>query len=143
MFEFAYNNHIHSLTNQTPFMVDTGHHLQMGFEPLFPSHIESVNTFRNCLSNTLEEAKASITKAQDDMKQFYDTYREPTPEYKVGEKVMLDSKNISTMRPLKKLDHKFYGPFQIISKVGTHAYRLDLPLSMKRVHPVFHVVRLR
>jgi len=31
--EFQYNNHIHSATQQTPFMLDTGHHPQMGFEP--------------------------------------------------------------------------------------------------------------
>ena len=31
--EFSYNNHIHSSTQQTPFMIDTGQHLQMGFEP--------------------------------------------------------------------------------------------------------------
>jgi transposase InsO family protein len=32
--EFQYNNHVHSSTQQTPFMVDLGRHPQMGFEPL-------------------------------------------------------------------------------------------------------------
>ena len=31
--EFQYNNHVHSATQQTPFMLDTGQHPQMGFEP--------------------------------------------------------------------------------------------------------------
>jgi hypothetical protein len=34
--EFQYNNTIHSLTQQTPFMVDTGRHPCMGFEPQQP-----------------------------------------------------------------------------------------------------------
>jgi hypothetical protein len=31
--EFQYNNTVHSSTQQTPFMVDTGRHPHMGFEP--------------------------------------------------------------------------------------------------------------
>ena len=31
--EFQYNNHIHSSTQETPFMLDTGRHPRMGFEP--------------------------------------------------------------------------------------------------------------
>jgi len=46
--KFAYNNHVHSSTQQTPFMVDTDYHPYMGFEPQQPwSHIESVNEFKD------------------------------------------------------------------------------------------------
>ena len=31
--EFSYNNKVHSSTQQTPFMVDTGRNPRMGFEP--------------------------------------------------------------------------------------------------------------
>jgi hypothetical protein len=31
--EFQYNNMVHSLTQQTPLMVDTRRHPRMGFEP--------------------------------------------------------------------------------------------------------------
>ena len=31
--EFQYNNHVPSTTQQTPFMLDSGRHPQMGFEP--------------------------------------------------------------------------------------------------------------
>jgi hypothetical protein len=30
--EFSYNNHVHSATQHTPFVIDTGQHLCMGFE---------------------------------------------------------------------------------------------------------------
>ena len=36
--EFQYNNHIHSATQNVPFLLDTGRLPQMGFEP-FPSRI--------------------------------------------------------------------------------------------------------
>ena len=47
--------------------------------------------------------------------------------------------NIKTTRPSDKLDAKKLGPFKIRSAVGTRSFRLDLPSSMSKVHPVFHV----
>jgi hypothetical protein len=47
MAEFQYNNHVHASTRQSPFMLDTGRHPRMGFEPHQPpSHLESVNEFK-------------------------------------------------------------------------------------------------
>ena len=42
-----------------------------------------------------------------------------------------------------KLSLKFIGPFEILKRVGTVAYRLALPPSMSGVHEVFHVSMLR
>ena len=42
-----------------------------------------------------------------------------------------------------KLLSKFVGPFEILERVGTVAYRLALPPSMSGVHKVFHVFMLR
>jgi hypothetical protein len=47
-------------------------------------------------------------------------------------------KNIRTVRPTKKFDVRHTGPYTILEKIGTHAYRLQLPPSMK-IHNVFHV----
>ena len=38
-----------------------------------------------------------------------------------------------------KLSLRFIGPFEILERVGTVAYRLALPPSMSGVHEVFHV----
>ena len=40
---------------------------------------------------------------------------------------------------MKKLDSKHAGPFQILAKISTHAYQLQLPVSMQGIHDVFHV----
>ena len=42
-----------------------------------------------------------------------------------------------------KLSPRFIGPFEILERVGTIAYRLALPPSMSGVHKVFHVSMLR
>ena len=42
-----------------------------------------------------------------------------------------------------KLSPRFIGPFEILKRVGTVAYRLALPPSMSGVQEVFHVSMLR
>ena len=41
-----------------------------------------------------------------------------------------------------KLSSRFIGPFEILERVGTVAYRLDLPPSTSGIHEVFHVFML-
>ena len=44
---------------------------------------------------------------------------------------------------LGKLLPRFIGPFEILERIGTVAYRLALPPSMSGVHEVFHVSMIR
>ncbi|GJX86687.1 hypothetical protein Tco_0337461 [Tanacetum coccineum] len=42
-----------------------------------------------------------------------------------------------------KLNPRYIGPFKILAKVGTVAYRLELPEQLSRVHNTFHVLNLK
>ena len=42
-----------------------------------------------------------------------------------------------------KLVPRYIGPFEVLERVGTVAYRLALPPSLLGVHEVFHVSMLR
>ena len=89
------------------------------------------------------EACSALTKAADDMACFYDLHQQAPPSYKLGDKVWLNAQNITTTRPMKKLDHKWLGPYKINKVVSRNAYGLELPASFGRTHPVFSVVLLR
>ncbi|KAL6331696.1 hypothetical protein AAG906_016692 [Vitis piasezkii] len=42
-----------------------------------------------------------------------------------------------------KLSPHFVGPFEILERVGTLAYKVALPPSLSKIHNVFHVSTLR
>jgi hypothetical protein len=62
-------------------------------------------------------------------------------QFKIGEKVLLSTRNLKLPGAKKKLSACFLGPFQIRDAVGTQAYCLALPTSYK-IHNVFHVCLL-
>ncbi|QRW16917.1 Retrotransposable element Tf2 protein [Rhizoctonia solani] len=88
------------------------------------------------LAETIYEVQVSIKWAQECYKQA-DTGK-PPPKFQPGDKFWLLASNIMLQRPNKEPDHKQYGPFPIIERVGSHTYCLALPETMK-IHDVFHV----
>jgi hypothetical protein len=67
-------------------------------------------------------------------------------EFAVGDQVLLKvspTKGIVHFGATGKLSPRYIGPFMIIARVGSLAYRLQLPEYMKGVHNVFHVSMLR
>jgi hypothetical protein len=56
--------------------------------------------------------------------------------------VFVKAQFLQTTWPSKKLAEKYLGPFEVIAQVGLRSYTLQLPDSMRAVHPVFHVSML-
>jgi len=139
--EFSYNNRVQASTRQTPFMLNNGRHPRMGTEPLKDGKIDTADTFVKNMEEARKEAESALKKAADDMAKFYDRHRGIPTKYKVGDMVWLDGKDLKTDRPSKKLDDKRYGSYKITKVVGSNAYELKLPTSMK-IHPLFNVVKL-
>ena len=115
----------------------------MGFEPHQPpSHFEAVNEFTDQMKDTLEETKSVLAKAKDNMAQYYNCHHSPAPSFSPSDMVYLDSEDIQTTRPSKKLSHHCLGPYLVERHVGKYAYRLVLPSPMRHLHPVFNVMKL-
>ena len=54
---------------------------------------------------------------------------------------MVNTKNMKTKRPSKKLDHKRLGLVELLKAVGKWAFKVKLPLEAQN-HPVLHVSEL-
>nr|GEY10294.1 putative reverse transcriptase domain-containing protein [Tanacetum cinerariifolium] len=91
------------------------------------------------------QIKKHIQAARDRQKSYADRRRKPL-EFEVGDKVMLKVspwKGVIRFGKRGKLDPCYIGPFKILAKVGTLAYRLELPEQLSRVHITLHVSNLK
>nr|GEW09649.1 hypothetical protein [Tanacetum cinerariifolium] len=91
------------------------------------------------------QIQSRIQAARDSQKSYADVRRKPL-EFQVGDKDMLKVspwKGEIRFCKREKLNPRYIGPVKIIAKVGTVAYRLELPKQLSRVHSTFHVSNLK
>ena len=90
------------------------------------------------LEGARDKAKKAIAKSIESMKTAYDKGTKKSRPYQINDLVWLEATNIKDDRPSKKLSHKHYGPFKVLSLIGEASYKLELPSTWKLIHPVFH-----
>lgn len=93
----------------------------------------------------LRRLKYHSNRAQARMKNLADSHRKDR-ELVVGDWVFLKLRphvqQSVKIRINPKLAPHYYGPFQVIGRVGVVSYNLQLPPS-SRIHPVFHISLLK
>src|ERR1700712_1769318 len=137
--EFALNTRVNRATGYSPFFLEHGRHPYDGFTPKkVKVKVESAEEFAKSMEKTLDKAKWALEKSAVQMEKSWNARNRPAKDYKPGDKVMLDARNIRSTRPSNKLDDKWYGPFEVIEKVGALAYRLDIPRNWSGIHNVFN-----
>ncbi|GJU17284.1 hypothetical protein Tco_1145250 [Tanacetum coccineum] len=83
--------------------------------------------------------------AHDRQKSYADLKRKPM-EFQVGDRVMLKVspwKGVVHFGKQGKLNPRYVGPFKVLEKVGSVAYKLELPQELIRVHNTFHISNLK
>jgi len=144
MVEFAYNNKAHSSTKTLPFKANYGQDPRMGFEVRKKRKYKGAERFITKMKEIQEEAKAALEKAQEEMEKYVNRKRGEVNEYKVGDLVMLSTKDLKyqmVSRRMEKLMERFIGPYKVKKIVSANAVELELPSTI-RIHPVVNISRI-
>jgi len=143
--EFAYNNKAHSSTRTLLFKANYGQDPRMGFKGRKKGRYARAEKFIEKIKKIQEEAKTALGKAQADMKKYADKKRSDVEEYKVGDLIMLSTKDLKYQmigRRTEKLTERFVGPYKVKEIISSNAVKLELP-SIVKIHPVVNVSRIR
>ncbi|KAD6794782.1 hypothetical protein E3N88_05678 [Mikania micrantha] len=144
--EFSYNNSYHTSIQCAPFEALYGRKCR---SPICWSEIgENQIIGPEFIQETTDKIaliQERIKAARDRQKSYADNRRRPL-EFQVGDRVMLKVspwKGIFRFGKRGKLSSRFVGPFKILKRIGSVAYRLELPLELSNIHDVFHVSNLK
>ena len=91
-----------------------------------------------------EKAKVMLSKAQEKIKKYIDKKREEVNNYKVGDLIMLSTKDLKYQmvgKRTEKLTERFIGPYKIKKIVSSNIVELELSSTIK-IHPVVNVSRI-
>ena len=140
--EFSYNNAPSAPNGVSPFFANKGYH------PNITVHLERdlssarAREYSVDLDSLHQFLREEMAHAQEHYQGLTDARRSPAPDFKVGDQAFVKAKYFRSTRPSKKLSEKNLGPFTVIAQAGSRSFTLQLPDSMKSVHPVFHVSQL-
>jgi len=121
-----------------PFKANYGQDSGMGFEGRKKGKYQGAKKFIEKMKEIQKEAKAVLRKAQEEMKKYADRKREEVDDYKVGDLVMLSTKDLKyqmVRRRTEKLTERFVGSYKIKKIVSSNTVELELP-STVNIHPV-------
>ena len=139
--EFAFNNKVHTATRSSLFQVNYRREPRMGFDIRKKRKNEKAKEFVKEMKERHEEARAVLVKSQEKMKRQADRSRKEVEEYRVGDKILISTKDFSAelmKRVMKRLTEKFIGPYVVKKIVSENVVELELLVSL-RVHPVVNV----
>lgn len=143
MVEYAHNSLPVAATGLSPFECSLGYQ-----PPIFPSTesevtVPSAHAFIQRCRHAWSRARETLLRVGARTKAKADRHRSKPPVYVVGQRVWLSTKNIPLRSVSNKLAPKFIGPFRVTRIISPVAVRLKLPPAYRRIHPTFHVSKIK
>ena len=144
--EFSYNNSYQASIQMAPYEALYGRQCRslLCWTEVGESSITGPDLIRDT-SEKVSMIRQRLLTAQSRQKSYADVRCRPL-EFEVGDHVFLKvmpKRGVVRFSKRGKLSPRFIGTFEILERIGTVPYRLELPPSMSGVHEVFHVSILR
>ncbi|GJY84318.1 putative reverse transcriptase domain-containing protein [Tanacetum coccineum] len=140
--EFLYNNNNHTNIKAAPFEALYGRKFR---SPVCWAEVGQVQlTGLEIVQETTKkiiQIKQRMQVTRDRQKSYAYLKRKPM-DFQVGDKVMLKvspCKGVVRFGKRGKLNPRYVVPFKVLEKVGSIAYKLELPKELSRVHNTFHL----
>jgi len=145
--ELAYNCSVQRSTGFSPYYLNYGYDPHLPIDAAMnPSRVSNNPTAADRiqqLHDAIRMAKKNIAEAQHRQAHYANLKRREV-QLVVGQKVLLSTQHLALKDKdrTKKLLPRFIGPFFVKRIISPVAYELELPSTM-RIHPVFHVSKLK
>ncbi|MBW0568808.1 hypothetical protein O181_108523 [Austropuccinia psidii MF-1] len=139
--ELAYKTSIHASTGKTPAMLEKGWNPKLQVDTLKKYLVDiHPNSSRSkfLLDEVSHHENKSITDYFEYSKQKWDKSHK-TPEFKVGELILVSALNFNNIIGPKKLKGSFSGPFIFKALHGKDAVQVELSGELENEHPNFPV----
>ena len=123
------DNKVYIATKMLPFQVNYGKEPRIGFDIRKKGKNEKAEEFAKEMKERHEEARVALVRSQEEMKRQIDRSRKEAEEYRVGDKVLISTKDFS-MELMKRVIEKFIGPYVVRKIVSENIVELELPVSL-------------
>jgi hypothetical protein len=144
--EFWYNTNYHTTLGSTPFKV------LYRYEAPISANLKMTGMEDQIVQEWMQQRaaynqflKEQLARAHNRMKNFADR-KHGSCEFQLVELVLLRLQpyvqKLVVRRPCPKLAFKFFGPYNVVARIGEVAYKLELSMD-SQIHSVFHVSQLK
>ncbi|MBW0579303.1 hypothetical protein O181_119018 [Austropuccinia psidii MF-1] len=138
---FWYRKSIHSSTNPTPAILEKGWNPKLPQDSLRKDLVE-IHPKADSLKLILEKSINNELGFKEDSfaysKDKWDRSH-ATPDFKVGDLVLVSTTNFNNIKGCKKLKDSFSGPFFVKALYGENSVEVELSEELSSKHPTFPV----
>ncbi|MBW0526526.1 hypothetical protein O181_066241 [Austropuccinia psidii MF-1] len=139
--ELAYKTSIHASTNETPEILDKGWNPKLPQDSLRKDLVEihpTAASFKGMLDKTRKQELRCMEDSFAYAKDKWDKSH-ATPDFKVGDLVLVSTTNFNNIKGCYKLKDSFLGIFVIKALDGGNAVEVELSEELSNKHPTFPV----